>query len=223
MGEAGLALYPPMTYVDHLRTGKRAGDSVLASPGCTIPAAPLHVVCSDDRYSLAALNICRAGSRAALPPLPGGEISSIMMTTLTQQAVKAVPSPQIVLPSAPRASQAPQTKPRHQQRVPRDRRRQLATEEPLPVYSLAPAGAPSSQTHPFTSQLLSSAQIEREGVSWLLLQGWEGYDSLMHFGSALQTGNTCCIACSRWTSFICSRRLFALMIALPACVFTTFS
>lgn len=119
------------------------------------------------------------------------------MTTLTQQAVRAVPTPQIVLPLAPRASQAAQAKPRHQQRVPRDRRRQLATEEPLPVYTPAPSGPPSSQSHPLSSQLLSSAQIEREGISWLLLQGWEGYDSLMHFGNALQTGNRRSITCSR--------------------------
>ena len=133
----------------------------------------------------------RAGSRAALPALPGGEISSIMMTTLTQQAIRAVPTPQIVLPSAPRASQAAQPKPRHQLRVPKDRRRQMAIEEPLPIYTPTgpPTGPPSSQIHPFSSQLLSSAQIEREGVCWLLLQGWEGYDSLMHFGFVLQTGS----------------------------------
>lgn len=176
---------------------ERGGASALTFPVCTLPAAPLHVFCSDDRIHWLRFGKRRAGSRAALPTLPGGEISSIMMTTLTQQAVKAVPIPQIVLPSAPRASQAPQAKPRHQQRVPKDRRRQLATEEPMPVYTLAPAGPPSSQTHPFTSQLLSSAQIEREGVSWLLLQGWEGYDSLMHFGRALQTGIMHFITCSR--------------------------
>ena len=112
------------------------------------------------------------------------------MTALTQQAIKAVPTPQIVLPTVPRPSQAAQPKPRHQLRVPKDRRRQMATEEPLPVYTPAgpSAGTPSSQSHPFSSQLLSSAQVEREGVSWLLLQGWEGYDSLMHFGTVLQTG-----------------------------------
>ena len=140
-------------------------------------------------YQMAALFGYRAGSRAALPTLPGGEMSAIMMTTLTQQAIRAVPTPQIVLPSAHRASQAPQPKPRHQLRVPKDRRRQMATEEPLPVYTRAPAGPPSSQSHPFSSQLLSSAQIEREGISWLLLQGWEGYDSLMRFGATLQTGD----------------------------------
>lgn len=114
-----------------------------------------------------------------------------MMITLTQQAIRAVPTPQIVLPSASRVSQAAQPKPRHQLRVPKDRRRQMATEEPLPIYTPTepPSGPPSSQIHPFSSQLLSSAQIEREGVSWLLLQGWEGYDSLMHFGTALQTGS----------------------------------
>lgn len=140
---------------------------------------------------MTSLGGCRAGSRAALPTLPGGEISSIMMTTLTQQAIRAVPAPQIVLPSAPRASQAAQPKPRHQLRVSKDRRRHMATEEPLPVYTPAgsPAGPLSSQSHPFSSQLLASAQIEHEGISWLLLQGWEGYDSLMHFGNLLQTGD----------------------------------
>ena len=129
------------------------------------------------------------------------------MTTLTQQAIRAVPTPQIVLPTAPRAAQAAQPKPRHQLRVPKERRRQMATDEPLPVYTPAgpPAGTPSSQSHPFSSQLLSSAQIEREGVSWLLLQGWEGYDSLMHFGTVLQTGNqrslhkpSCCAPDCLW-------------------------
>ena len=111
-----------------------------------------------------------------------------MLGMLTQQAIKAVPSSQIILPTALGADPTSQPKPRHQSRVPRDRRRQLASEDPLSVYTLAPAGPPSSQTHPFTSQLLSSAQIEREAVSWLLLQGWEGYDSLMNFGAKLQSG-----------------------------------
>lgn len=139
------------------------------------------------------------------------------MTTLTQQAIRAVPTPQIVLPTAPRAAQAAQPKPRHQLRVPKERRRHMAIEEPLPVYTPAgpPAGSPSSQSHPFSSQLLSSALIEREGVSWLLLQGWEGYDSLMHFGTVLQTGSkpllhksTCCTPDCLWLDYpLCLKHL----------------
>lgn len=111
-----------------------------------------------------------------------------MMTTLTHQAIRAVPTPQIVLPSALGAPPTPQPKSRHQPRVPRERRRQLASEDPLPLYTPAPAGPPSSQSHPFASQLLSSVQVQREAVSWLLLPGWEGYDNLMHFGTLLQLG-----------------------------------
>ena len=162
----------------------------------------------------------RAGSKAALPALPGGEISSSMMTTLTQQAIRAVPTPQIVLPTVPRASQAAQPKPRHQLRVHKDRRRQMATEEPLPVYT--PAGpspaTSSSQSHPFSSQLLSSAEVEREGVSWLLLQGWEGYDSLMHHGTVLQTGSkqslhkpSCCALDCLWLVFHLSSTVLVLV------------
>ena len=111
-----------------------------------------------------------------------------MLTTLTQQAIRAVPTPQIVLPSALGAPPTPQPKPRHLPRVPKERRRQLASEDPLPMYNTTPAGSPSSQSHPFASQLLSSVQVQREAVSWLLLPGWEGYDSLMHFGTLLQQG-----------------------------------
>ncbi len=131
----------------------------------------------------------RAGSRAALPTLPGGEISSIMMTALTQQAIRAVPNSQIVLPSASGASPAsPPPKARSQLRVPKERRRQLASEDPLSLYVPVPSGTESSQSHPLGSQLLSPAQIEREGVSWLLLPGWEGFDSLMQYGMAVNTG-----------------------------------
>ena len=111
------------------------------------------------------------------------------MTALTQQAIKAVPNPHIVLPLAggPFSASSP-AKARPQLRIPKEVRRQLASEDPLPVHTSAPSGQVSSQTHPFSSQLLSSAQIEHEGVSWLLLPGWEGYDSLMQFGQTLNIG-----------------------------------
>lgn len=157
---------------------------------CYPQAAPLHsLLCQDGLAQSCCYILYRAGSRAALPTLPGGEITPIMMTALTQQAVRAVPSPQIILPSASGASPAlSPAKPRPQLRIPRERRRQLASEDPLPLYLSVPSGPVSSQSHPFSSQLLSSSQVEREGVSWLLLPGWEEYDGLIQYGAALNTG-----------------------------------
>ncbi|KAL0033603.1 hypothetical protein WJX79_007018 [Trebouxia sp. C0005] len=129
----------------------------------------------------------RAGSRAALPTLPGGEITAIMMTALTQQAIRGVPSPHIILPS-PSPAPSP-VKARAQLRIPRDRRRQLASEASLPLYMPLPSGPLATQSHPFSSQLLSSAQNERRGVAWQLLPGWEGYDSLSESGAAINTGS----------------------------------
>ncbi len=112
-----------------------------------------------------------------------------MMTALTQQAIRAVPSPHIILPSPSGASPAPSpVKARAQLRIPRERRRQLASEASLPLYTPLPSGSLATQSHPFSSQLLSSAQIERQGVVWQLLPGWQGYDSLNEGGAAINTG-----------------------------------
>ena len=114
-----------------------------------------------------------------------------MMTALTQQTIRAVPSPHIILPSPSGASPAPSpVKARAQLRIPRDRRRQLASKASLPLYMPFPSGPVATQSHPFSSQLLSSAQIERQGVVWQLLPGWEGYDSLHEGGAAINTGQS---------------------------------
>lgn len=121
-----------------------------------------------------------------------------MMTALTQQAIRAVPSPHIILPSPSGASPAPSpVKARLQLRIPRERRRQLASQASLPLYTPLPSGSLATQSHPFSSQLLSSAQIERQGVVWQLLPGWEGYDSLNECGAAINSGQRLVIAFCR--------------------------
>lgn len=115
-----------------------------------------------------------------------------MMTALTQQAIRGVPSPHIILPS-PSPAPSP-VKARAQLRIPRDRRRQLASEASLPLYMPLPSGPLATQSHPFSSQLLSSAQNERRGVAWQLLPGWEGYDSLSESGAAINTGQRLILA-----------------------------
>ena len=133
-----------------------------------------------------------------------------MMTALTQQAIRAVPSPHIILPSPSGASPAPSpVKPRPQLRIPRDRRRQLASEASLPLYTPFPSGPLATQSHPFSSQLLSSAQTERQGVMWQLLPGWEGYDSLHEGGAAINTGQRLIIAFCRAAAPLCAYKVTA--------------
>lgn len=77
---------------------------------------------------------------------------------------------------------------RPQQRISKDQRRQVASEELLSSYATHPAGAPSSESHPFQSQLLSSVTVEHEHFPWMLLPGWEGYESLVDFCTVPRTG-----------------------------------
>lgn len=132
----------------------------------------------------------RMGSKAALPTLPGGEITSDMMTALSQQAIRGIPNPSIALPSAPGASPAPSpSKSRAQARIPKEHRRQLASEDPLPLYTSAGTGPLATHDRPFTSQLLQSVPLEHAGVLRLLLSGLEGYESLAKDGPVGNAGS----------------------------------
>lgn len=134
--------------------------------------------------------LSRAGAKAALPVLPGGVITPAQLTSLAKQIVSAVPQSNITLPSATSPRIVSPTPQRTQQRLSKQRRHQLATEDPIPSYALHPSGPSSGESHPFKSQLLSSAAVEHEHRPWLLLPGWEGYGNLADYCTVPRTGET---------------------------------
>lgn len=146
----------------------------------------------------------RAGAKAALPALPGGEISATQMASLAQQIASTAPRSNITLPSATAAKLNSPNPPRTQQRLSKQRRHQLATEDPIPSFSLHPSGPSSAESHPFKSQLLASVAVESEHRPWLLLPAWEGYGSLVDYCTVPCSGNVCMAACLQLTAVDCS-------------------
>lgn len=128
-----------------------------------------------------------------MPALPGGEITTPQMTNLAKEIVSALPKPQVTLPTTAGSRLSSPNPLRTQQRILKERRRQLATEDPIPSFSPHPLGPPSAESHFFKSQLLSSVAVEREHMPWVLLPGWEGYEDLMGYGTASQTGEASCL------------------------------
>ena len=110
------------------------------------------------------------------------------MASLAKQIITAVPQPRVTLPAAAGTRLASPNPLRTQQRISKEKRRQVASEEPLPSFSLHPGGPSSAESHPFKSQLLSSVAVEHEHKPWLLLPGWEGYESLMEYSTVPSKG-----------------------------------